>query len=74
MLKICKNKPNEWPNIFRYVCERYATKKEKCAMKDKIKVYSLNNFQYSLTVQDKAWAPHIICTGCEKGLHDWVNC
>ena len=36
------------------------------------KLYQLY-FGCPLGDQDKSWAPHVICTACSSGLHDWYK-
>ena len=69
MPRNCKNDPN----IFCYVCGQFTSKNEICEIKEDIKHYYLNYFQCHLGDQDKSWAPHVICTGCDRGLRDYAT-
>lgn len=61
------------PNIFCYVCGSFTTKSQRRTItSDLRKIYKLY-FDCPLGDQDKAWAPHIVCTSCFNGLRDWLN-
>jgi hypothetical protein len=58
---------------FCYVCGSFTTKSQRRGITNDVKrIYELY-FGYPLGDQDKPWAPHVICTTCSCGLHDWVN-
>lgn len=69
MPRDCKNHPD----TFCYVCGSFTPKSQKRSItKDIEKIYRIY-FGCPLGDQDKAWAPHIICTACSNGLRDWLN-
>ena len=64
---------NNNPNVYCYICGEFTTKSEKCQIKDNVNQYYFSYFNFPLGHQDKAWALHVICTGCDRGLWDWVR-
>jgi len=69
MPRDCKNHPD----IFCYVCGEFTPKSQKRTITtDLRKIYGAY-FGCRLGDQEKKWAPHIICSACSNGLHDWLN-
>jgi hypothetical protein len=69
MPRLCKNHPD----VFCYVCGSFLiTSQRRNITTDLCKIYRLY-FGCPLGDQDKAWAPHVICTSCSNGLRDWLN-
>jgi len=69
MPRQCKNHPD----IFCYVCGSFAIKTQRRKITNDLRnIYKLY-FGCPLGDQDKAWAPHTICSACSNGLRDWLN-
>lgn len=69
MPRECKNHPDK----FCYVCGNFTSKQQRRTITTNLKkIYNLY-FGCHLGDQDKAWAPHQICSACSNGLRDWVN-
>ena len=65
----CKNHPD----MFCYVCESFAIKSQRRKITNDLRnIYKLY-FGCPLGDQDKAWAPHTICSACSNELRDWLN-
>ena len=69
MPRDCKNHPD----TFFYVCGSFTRKSEKRSIATDIEKIDGVCFGCPLGDQDKAWAPHIICTACSNGLRDMLN-
>lgn len=69
MPRQCKNHPD----IFCYVCGSFAIKSQRRKITNDLQnIYKLY-FGCPLGDQDKAWAPHTMCSACSNGLRDWLN-
>jgi len=65
MPRQCKNHPD----IFCYICGSFAITTQRRKITNDLR----NIYKLYFGDQDKAWAPHTICSACSNGLRDWLN-
>lgn len=63
----CKNDPN----VFCYICDKYANKNQRFDITDFVKECYKNYFNLEISHEDKSWVPHKVCQTCVATLRNW---
>jgi hypothetical protein len=61
------------PDQFCYICGRYGIKSQLCKFTEVVKEAYRLYFGFSISHQDKPWAPHVCCVTCSNRLRDWYH-
>ena len=61
------------PDVFCYVCQEFTLAKGRRKITEKVEKSYLRYFGVKIGVQDKPWAPPVICKGCQIKFIRWEN-
>ena len=61
------------PDYFCYICGQFTLKSQRRGITQLAKYAYNAYFGMKLGDQDKKWAPHIICSTCNKNLTQWLK-
>ena len=61
------------PDVFCYICGKYALPKRRGKITDFVEKAYLSYFGVKLGDQNKPWAPHSACKSCVEHLREWTN-
>ena len=61
------------PDYFCYICRQFTLMSRRRGITQLVKYAYNAYFGMKLGDQDKKWAPHIICSTCNKNLTQWLK-
>ena len=60
-------------NVFGQACGEFTPAKDRCEITKKVEKQYLQHFGVEIGDQDKPWAAHVICEGCQDKFRRWES-